>query len=651
MLIGLFFPAVLPLASAGAIALVGATVSFSMEPNGRLLLAGAVGCVISLAWGNRQFSMNRLALIFATLGCSLTWHGMADLRAIGVLLSMSALPVGGIMQFSPPQAAAEWMRRAVQFLAIGFVFGSLAIAFSTSRTQTANRIGYLEHGAWARATPELLDAVHPTIANMYSSSELVETLAAECQQTANSEWLSGLGELWIVTPTTPFSADELLPIARWVGDGGHIILVGDHTDLYGHASVLNQLAQLASCQIDTGAVFELHSAQHAETPFGASIGLKTSTRIVSTLGWPMLSSIGWIERADYGGRNFFGDLRPSLDDWRARTVVCTARSYGRGLITLVADSTPIANFAIFQRSSQQLLGLVRQKPWGATLWPIVVLGCFAAVPVVVLVRGTKVMSLLVGPLLFATFSETPAAIPTRHRTLSVAGDVRAAHEDTDPKQTVSTILALLPAFGWHCQWTDSPAETRAGLWLGSKKTAPAGWMVLDFECPEIELTPGYCTLPESILERIGFKATPGLPTEPIKDRAINPTGLWTNFECGDWWVSSGLSPSRRDRLRSFAMWATQSEDKLIQIYDHKQLQSAPEESTWTVSINGAQHTVRCALPQPTLGQYRAFGGGISGYGVSIDGFPAYVFRKEMQEQWNAPVSWYLMKTPPTEQTK
>ena len=169
---------------------------------------------------------------------------------------------------------------------------------------------YLLHGVWADPCTEY-DISNLNNASGYSYSEFVKLIDAQVIFDLNK--IDNYNELWIVTPTKPFSSTELSIIKKWVRNGGNLIVVSDHTDLYGHARCANQIAMLFGCKIHNSATFDSHNRLFFRSAFYSLVNIKTGTNI-SGLLFPMVAAWMWEEDAYYANNNFFGPLAPSGDD-------------------------------------------------------------------------------------------------------------------------------------------------------------------------------------------------------------------------------------------------------------------------------------------------------------------------------------------------
>ena len=222
-------------------------------------------------------------------------------------------------------------------LVCGIVYSSLGYGTEKSRA-------YLHKGVWARAdVPYRADDLRN--ASCYSYSEFVKLIKADTISQLNN--LSKYNELWIITPTIPFSKEEISLLKMWVAKGGNLILVSDHTDLYGHARCVNQMAQVFGCHINYSATFDKNDKQVFNNSYLKPFDIKTGTNMKGMV-FPSLVAWMWEEDAYYANSNFFGPLAISGDDSYGEKLLLGQISYGLGQVSFLQDSTIFSNFAVYQ---------------------------------------------------------------------------------------------------------------------------------------------------------------------------------------------------------------------------------------------------------------------------------------------------------------
>lgn len=628
-----------PIASACLLALVSGIAGLSLDSSQRIVLAMVTGTAWAARWGSSTPTAGRLATTASLLCLGLSGIGDTDVRALCCLAGTVLLPLG---QLATWVGVPSPLPSSIVGVAIASI-GVTACLLDGAGDRSPKRIGYWEQGVWARAHPALAGAEAPTIAHAYSYSELVHRLGAHVISALDRDALGQLDELWCITPTTPVSESDRKLISDWVERGGHLILVADHTDLYGHASVLNSLLPHSHFSVRSSAVFNAGRPQTAQSGWMCSVLLKTSAHLHAPLCWPFLTSRGWIEPADFGGRNFFGDLRPSLEDAHCRVVVGTQFGMGQGSVTALTDSTPLANLAICEPATDALIRCARTHYYAGEAWPLLLLAAGACYLLGWTRFGALGTALCVGPVLACCLAVPAEAPPLSDSDLPVSGIAVHASPEGPPEGSISTALSLLPLDGVHARWTARPGDFPSGLWLGDAANCPAGWRCLDWELPRIAMEPAKCALPAEVLAAAHVTITPELPLAERLPMRLNPLDLWTNRETGDIWLAGGLSPARRARFHHFAGWVLGqgAQEPATQVQSTPVSSLSGVQRDWEATIEGQTLVIRLALPDPVIGEYRYFGGGLSAIGWDIDGTPSYVFRQSMQCGWGSAQQWRL----------
>jgi hypothetical protein len=174
--------------------------------------------------------------------------------------------------------------------------------------------------------------------------------------------------LIIKTATAPYTDSEIEVMARFVERGGGLLLIGDHTNLFGMSSYLNPIAVRFGMRFRLDDTFDLSTGGLStyERPafwFHPAIrNLKrfqflTSCTIEGDLSMePVMVGYGLgSEEADYGHRNFFGNIRYDLVDRFGLFVQAGARRYGKGRVLLFTDSTCFSNFCMFSPGKPELI--------------------------------------------------------------------------------------------------------------------------------------------------------------------------------------------------------------------------------------------------------------------------------------------------------
>ncbi len=239
-------------------------------------------------------------------------------------------------------------------------------AYVRESASRESKTAFLERGQWGIShTNEFAYNVN----SQYSYTLIKKMLSAEV--VSSLERIRDYDSLWIITPTKPFRDDEIEALEQWVHGGGHLNIVSDHTDLFGHASVLNKLLQPYDIEIGRDCVIGEHPD---DSPYWSVVGWFYGMTANSIKGdcWPFLLQFGFKERTDYNGRSFFSDGAVTDEDQWGVYCVGARKSYGQGSIIVFADSTMFADFALSRPSSQLVLRMIRDNLY-AVNFPILLL--------------------------------------------------------------------------------------------------------------------------------------------------------------------------------------------------------------------------------------------------------------------------------------
>lgn len=214
------------------------------------------------------------------------------------------------------------------------------------------QIAVLDRGVWGGEHPHQQTL---NITGQYSYDLFRNFIKAEIINDTST--LDQYTDLFIITPTTPFSKAEIDKLRIWVCNGGHLIVVTDHTDLFGHVRALEPLLNEFGLQAKKDSIIERNSdscryyslANHFEGMTSNSFSGRGST---------FLWQIGFSERADYSSPSFFSDNQVADDDKAGIYAVGLMRAYNQGIVTLFGDSTLFSNFAISFPSSQRIMKIL-----------------------------------------------------------------------------------------------------------------------------------------------------------------------------------------------------------------------------------------------------------------------------------------------------
>ena len=318
----------------------------------------------------------------------------------------------------------------------------------------AEKIAFLEGGVWATAAHLPLGAEALSTKHQYTYECFRDALNATNIKTSDS--ISGFDKLIIITPTTPFDLEFVNKVTKWTAQGGKLLIVADHTNLFGHQTVLSRLTNEFGIGLRPDGLFETDTNGGVYgNLFNQFAGLTPCS--ISKGVIPRLKMRGWSEAPDYTAPSFFGELDPTNDDRIGSFPVLGSRRYGIGEVSIFTDSTFFANFANQRWSSQSLLGSIFW-PLKATI--LAILGLTALL--VYLARPLHWLAplgislILIAP---STGFKALKNLPTRNIVkLAPPGTIANDSEERD-KGVGSALLASAYAFGVGIQWDSNAPKT------------------------------------------------------------------------------------------------------------------------------------------------------------------------------------------------
>ena len=166
----------------------------------------------------------------------------------------------------------------------------------------------------------------------------------------------------IKTPALDYTPEEIERLEKYVKNGGGLLLIGDHTNLFGHTQRLNAVAAPYGIEFRIDATFPWDTAPpYVHQPSGYTSGdfllkgigpfaVLTAASVVDRSFWgnPFVRTTGLVsEGADYSNMNYFGPLRFSPEDRVGPLALAMAKPYGRGKVVAWGDSTMWSSFSMF----------------------------------------------------------------------------------------------------------------------------------------------------------------------------------------------------------------------------------------------------------------------------------------------------------------
>ena len=252
----------------------------------------------------------------------------------------------------------SFLRKIPEVICIVSIIFFVPVVASFSKSNADTR-GLLIGGKWARVITESQNNEVLTSNSQYSYNEFKSRL--EAQIITPEDKFSKFKEIYIITPTKPFTSENKKKLLEWTASGGKLFIAADHTNLFGHQTVLENILNDFGISINPDSVFEQKTNGGTYENFFNSLSGLTPCSIQNGV-IPRLWMAGFSEEPDYTAPSFFGQLSPSNDDIRGYHVIMGSRRYGLGEVSVFTDSTFFANFAINRWSSAVVLN--------SLFWPL-----------------------------------------------------------------------------------------------------------------------------------------------------------------------------------------------------------------------------------------------------------------------------------------
>jgi hypothetical protein len=295
------------------------------------------------------------------------------------------------------------------------------------------------HGAWESSTARF---DHGPLANgaTYQYAELRRLLEQHydtgvfASGELDDEALAPVDVLILKTPSRPFSGREIAAIESFVDRGGGLLMLGDHTNLFGMSTHLNAVAESFGIHFSSDDTFDLatgrtsrwrppHLLAHPsvsavrEHEFATSCSLAASLDNQDVIVGYQLGA----ERGDYSRPGYFGNMRYDLDDRFGVFLQAVAGQHGQGRVAAHCDSTVLSNFSLMTPGTREyLLGTVdflnrrSNDRWRRYLWLAgVLLACLACGPLLVATGRERATGVALGSIVAIVLAAT--AVDRYHR--------------------------------------------------------------------------------------------------------------------------------------------------------------------------------------------------------------------------------------------
>ena len=328
----------------------------------------SIACGVAVACTLKNFNVRAVGLIFIFVSCmslleSRPWiFGQSSFK-----FSLAGLTTAIFLKVTHKKCCHGISGRIVQVLPLFFVAYLMPLPASILSTSNPKR-AILDAGLWGKISnlPTGGDAL--VTKHQYTYERFKESLGADVIGLDHS--LAQIDELYIITPTQPFEVKNIQAICNWTKKGGRLVVIADHTNLFGHQTVLEQLLKEFEIVLRPDAIFETKTNGGIYSNFFVKFAGLTPCSISEGV-IPRLKMSGWSENPDYTASSFFGEMSLSNDDRYGRYPILGARRYGIGEVSIFTDSTFFANFTINRWSSQTLLSSLL---WGRSSTVATIIG-------------------------------------------------------------------------------------------------------------------------------------------------------------------------------------------------------------------------------------------------------------------------------------
>lgn len=254
-----------------------------------------------------------------------------------------------------------------------FVFFACAFVFFHDPGKMKNSRVLLDekHSDW-EWTQEKLDTVTYGKKSLYNYSCLADYIGHYYRFERNFELITGevLADhdiLIIKTPTSVFLESELDAIEEFVNQGGGLLLIGDHTNVFGTSTFINPLARRFGLQYNFDATYDFRTGSlsvYKPSEFYSHPVVQSMPPFLfgtsCTLDAPLLAEkviIGYGLKAvylDYSKKNFFSVQNESAFMKYGVFVQCAGIKFGKGRVLAFSDSTVFSNFWMFMPGKPEL---------------------------------------------------------------------------------------------------------------------------------------------------------------------------------------------------------------------------------------------------------------------------------------------------------
>lgn len=317
-----------------------------------------------------------LALYQVTTDLSIFWDPLSTTLSFLplALLFMKLLPLNDKTEQFREIPSFRLTKRHLFTLLIAFlmVFSTVTLVlYSDPGVLKPGRLLIDEYHSQWEDTTKPLDTDWYGLLSTYNYYSWAQWLGYHYQVSTNtdslltSQLLSDYDILILKCPTESYSTEEVQSITSFVEAGGGLYLIGDHTNVFGMNTFLNQISEEFGLRFRTDATYEVGTGNltvYTPDPFFPHPVIRHVSRFdfmtSCTLEPTSVLSSARIENIIIGNRiisepgtysteNFFRESIASPDSEFGYLLQAAAIKYGDGRVVAFTDSTVFSSFCLF----------------------------------------------------------------------------------------------------------------------------------------------------------------------------------------------------------------------------------------------------------------------------------------------------------------
>lgn len=397
--------------------LLGTTWDFFLDPSTFCFLAGGIGLffimVVSSDSSQKSFKNLTRPILFFILGVSL-WLPIRAGIHLALLMHRSLLieyesPIVLMNQFRdgwlnlsllggvvfivvmcvklPPflpsreNIKTRLLRKEIFFGLLFAFLGTFILTFGLfldlSGSRKSSRVFVDEfHSDW-KSTEKAFDttwygeesghnyaAIYNYCSHFFTMNRLTKAI--------NEKTLKDCGVLILKVPTSPYEPGEIEAVKRFVKNGGGLLLIGEHTDVFYTSSYLNDITIKfgfefrSDCLLGIDTPFEqlfktpalAHPIVQYIPPLDFAVSCSIEPKTI--FGKSIIAETGLRSlHADYHASNFYPQVEDYTNARYGAFIQLWVRRYGKGRVAAFTDSTIFSNFCAFEPGKSELmLGMI-----------------------------------------------------------------------------------------------------------------------------------------------------------------------------------------------------------------------------------------------------------------------------------------------------